>query len=485
MIERSGEYRSAALTVGARPNAFMKTPNIGWRCAALVYFAATMHAATNADGWHANAQRDEIMPAFAFESTAGPIGRGALVITTDQRSGLAGHWAKTFPVVGGQWYEFRARRKAHHVPNPERNAHIEIAWSDEAGGKVLRDEGDGKHRYALETFPQPAPPFAYVSRPEFPREGATDAQGWTELTGRFCAPPKASRAKVELHLRWAANAKVEWSDISLVESSAPGRKVTLATVHMRGAKAKSAAQACAAYAPLIEEAAGKGANFVCLTEAFTSHFSGLSFEQAAEPIPGPSTKYFEGVARKHDLYVIAGLVERAGHLIYNTSALIGPEGYLGKYRKVCLTRDEGNGWGVSPGDSFPVFETRFGKVGMMICWDLQHPEAARALAAQGAEIIFLPIAGGNPALAAARAIENQIFLVTSAWNSKRVGWLKTGIYDYDGKLIASVQDRGIAIAEVDLDAPRYWANLGDLKGQIIRQRPVVEAKRIVGRRSLR
>jgi predicted amidohydrolase len=257
--------------------------------------------------------------------------------------------------------------------------------------------------------------------------------------------------------------------------------VRLAAVEMSGVRARTVAQAREAYAPMIAEAAAKRANFVCLTEALTSHHSGLKVEQAAEPIPGPSTEYFAALAQKHDLYIVAGLVERDAHLIHNTAVLVGPEGLVGKYRKVCLAANEASAWGVCSGEEFPVFPTRFGKVGMMICWDLQHPEVARALAGQGAEILFLSIAGGNPILASARAIENQVFLVVSAWNSSRLNWIKTGIYDYDGGLLDSVKGRGVAVAEVDLDAPRYWAHVGDLKGQIAHQRPVVAMPAGTGR----
>jgi len=99
-------------------------------------------------------------------------------------------------------------------------------------------------------------------------------------------------------------------------------------------------------------------------------------------------------------------MERSKNVIYNTAALIGPDGkLLGKYRKVCLPREEIEG-GVTPGHNYPVFDTRFGKLGMMICWDVHFPEVARNLSNQGAEVIAMPIWGDNPALAKARAIEN-------------------------------------------------------------------------------
>ena len=110
---------------------------------------------------------------------------------------------------------------------------------------------------------------------------------------------------------------------------------------------------------------------------------------------------------------------------------------------------------------------------MMICFDLNFPEVAANLRRNGAEIIALPIAGGNPKLAQARAIENQIYLVTSTYSGERKDWIKTGIYDYDGTMLDFTEKIGnIAIAEVIIsELPRYWGHQGHLKGNITTQAP--------------
>src|SRR6185436_1909020 len=109
------------------------------------------------------------------------------------------------------------------------------------------------------------------------------------------------------------------------------------------------------------------------------------------------------LAKKYNIHIVVGLVERDGNRIYNVSVLIGPDGtIIGIYRKVCLPRGEVDA-GLTPGKDYPVFETRFGKVGMMVCYDGFFPEPARQLSNHGAEIIAFPVAGCNPLLAAARA----------------------------------------------------------------------------------
>ena len=172
---------------------------------------------------------------------------------------------------------------------------------------------------------------------------------------------------------------------------------------------------------------------------------------------------------------MTSLNERAGHLIYNTAVLLSPEGKLvGKYRKVCLARGEYRK-GIAPGQEFPVFDTDIGRIGMMICFDVHMPEVARGLAANGAEIIALPIMGGHPALARARAIENQIYLVTSTY-SINDDWMQTGVWDLGGEMLVRATEKdSVVVAEVDLSAQYFWrANMGEFKGRLRHERPAVE-----------
>jgi predicted amidohydrolase len=226
------------------------------------------------------------------------------------------------------------------------------------------------------------------------------------------------------------------------------------------------------FVPLVEEAARQKADLVVLGECITYIGLGLSYADVAEPVPGPSTEFFGELAKKHDLYVVVPVFEREAGAIYNTAALVGPEGFLGKYRKVCLPRGEYDG-GITAGSEYPVFHTRFGTVGMMICWDVHCPEVARNLAENGAEVIALPIWGGNPKLAAARAIENQVYLVTSTYTTDE-SWMKTGIWDLDGNLAARAKEWGtVAVCEVDLDRQHFgFGNIGDFRSRIPREGPV-------------
>ena len=201
----------------------------------------------------------------------------------------------------------------------------------------------------------------------------------------------------------------------------------------------------------------------------------LSPAECAEPIPGPTTEYFGSQAKLNGIHIAVSLYEREGHLVYNTAVLLNPEGkLLGKYRKVCLPHGEVEK-GVAPGADYPVFETKFGKVGLMICYDGFYPEVARALTANGAEVIAWPVWGCNPLLASARACENHVFVVSSTYTDVASNWMITAIFGRDGRPLAKAQNWGdVVIAEVDLGQPAIWHSLGDFHGEILRHRPPVK-----------
>ncbi|MEO9475818.1 MAG: carbon-nitrogen hydrolase [Cyclobacteriaceae bacterium] len=153
----------------------------------------------------------------------------------------------------------------------------------------------------------------------------------------------------------------------------------------------------------VENAAKQGAQIVCLQELFGSLYfcdvEDYDNFKLAEAIPGPTTDVFCALAKKLNVVIVASLFEkRAQGLYHNTAAVIDADGtYLGKYRKMHIPDDPGyfEKFYFTPGDlGFKVFDTKYAKIGVLICWDQWYPEAARITSLMGAEMLFYPTAIG-------------------------------------------------------------------------------------------
>ena len=404
--------------------------------------------AASQGGWTEQSPRDEIRPAFSRKGET-------LVITHDAREGLDGWYQQAFTVQGGDFMKFSATRMTTGVENARHSGLVRIVWTDATGKAV------------------PAATPGASAEPEHPIDGPIDAQGISLIEGIYQVPPKATQATIELHLQHAPKGRVEWSNITFEKSVAPAsRKVRLATVQYIPT-GKSPRQNCEEYAPMVAEAAKQKADLIVLGETVPYVRTKLSPAESAESIPGPTTDYFGGLAKQHSLHIAVSLYEREGHLVYNTAVLLSPEGkLLGKYRKVCLPHGEVEK-GVAPGTDYPVFDTKFGKVGLMICYDGFYPEVARALTANGAEVIAWPVWGCDPLLARARACENRVYVVSSTFTDPKSDWMISGIIDPAGKVVAQAKESGsVVVSEADLSKPLVGPyNLGDFRGMVQRHRP--------------
>ncbi|HYK87419.1 MAG TPA: carbon-nitrogen hydrolase, partial [Acidobacteriota bacterium] len=250
----------------------------------------------------------------------------------------------------------------------------------------------------------------------------------------------------------------------------------------------------------IREAAKQGAKVICLPELFKSVYFCQAEEHAnfglAEGIPGPTTQRLGALARELEVVLIVPLFERRAPGIYhNAAAVIDSDGrYLGKYRKMHIPEDPlyYEKFYFVPGDlGFRTFDTRFGRIGVLICWDQWYPEAARLTALAGAQIIFFPTAigwhprerveNGESQLAAWQTIQRSHAIANGLYVAavNRVGhegenrpggidfWGSSFVCDPSGSVMRAASDEReeILVAECDLqkvDLTRtHWPFLRD------------------------
>lgn len=183
--------------------------------------------------------------------------------------------------------------------------------------------------------------------------------------------------------------------------STESKQVTLALIQ---AKADSdPATNLQATLSKVEQSAADGANIVCTQELFATEYFCQSEDHdnfhLAESIPGATTEAFQRLAKRCGIVIIVSLFEkRSAGLYHNSAAVIDADGsLLGIYRKMHIPDDPlyHEKFYFTPGDlGFRAWDTRFGKIGVLICWDQWYPEAARLTAMQGAELLFYPTAIG-------------------------------------------------------------------------------------------
>jgi predicted amidohydrolase len=389
-----------------------------------------------ASGWKTWSPRPPLLPRCYVDTVCFRSAPSALAISGNSNAAAYGGW--TFPfrdLKPGQHYRLTAYFKTRAVAQPHRQVVARVDWRGKDGQRV------GQPDYVFKVEPA--------------------GNAWKRLAMEVPAPKGASEARLELALGWSPQGTVWWDDISWEEVPAPeSRLVRLGLVSLRPQNTGSRYGSLQAFLKALDQVAAGRPDLVCLGEGITMVGNSASYADLAEPLPGPTTRALGEKARQHHMYVVAGLYEREGEALYNTAVLIDREGRLaGKYRKVYLPREEIEG-GLTPGVTFPVFEADFGRIGIMICWDSEYADPARALAYQGAEIILLPIWGGYMKLMQARALENHLYLLSSGYD------VETALIDPLGEVLFSTKESGV-YRTFSIDLNQRFADpwLGDMRGR--------------------
>ena len=264
-------------------------------------------------------------------------------------------------------------------------------------------------------------------------------------------------------------------------------KIALAQISCKRADKTSNIEKMKVYA---EKAKKEDAELVIFPElSLTDYLVRDLIYELAEPIPGPSVEKMMEIAKQNKIYIVFGMPEmskKAESVIYNTAVLVGPEGYIGKYRKMHLPThsvfEEERYF--RQGYETPVFETQIGRIGLMICYDVFFPEVSRALKLNGAQLIVCISA--SPAvrrkffeiLTAARAIENNVFLAYVNLVGIEDGlqfWGGSRIISPSGSIIAKAKydEEDLVVGEIDLKDVRHVAafvpTIRDLRPELYEQ----------------
>lgn len=388
------------------------------------------------ENWISWSPRPEIAPRTFVDNNFSTGEPGSLAISGNSNAASFGGWERRIDNIRpGRWYRFAASYRASGITHENLQVLARLDWRTAAGKRA--------------------------GQPEYVWQASNKGE-WRTVALDAAAPPNATVVAIQLYLQNAPQGTVWWDDISLQSIHEPGpRKVTVAAVNLRPRNTTSREASVEKFRELVATKVTSGTDLILLPEGITIVGNGKKYADVAETIPGPTTATLSSLAKAKNAWIAAGIYEREGTTFYNTAVLIDRKGNVaGKYRKVYLPREEVEG-GLTPGNDYPVFETDFGKVGLMICWDLQYADPARALALRGAEMILVPIWGGNETLGKARAIENRVFIASSGYD------YPTYVMDPDGEILSIARENGtLATATIDLN--RNYADkwLGDMRGRL-------------------
>ncbi len=389
------------------------------------------------------------------------IGEGLLIKAAGDPYAVGGVLQEIRDIESGQSYAIKAVCRLRNISNPYQSILVRLIWS--RNGKALH-------------------PAGMLVR------GPTLKGGMASFEDVLVAPEGVDGAKLSLEIKWPGDGSVIWKQVSLQPTARPGpRKVKIGTVYLRP-KQSTPENNLKLWCEQIDAAGKLGLDIVCLGEAITMVGTGCTVKDCAEPIPGPVTLQLADAAKRNRIWVVAGVTEQAGDIVYNTAVLLDRNGRIaGKYRKVHLPREEWKN-GIRPGDAYPVFETDFGKVAIQICYDWFFPEPAEIFALKGAEIIFAPTWGNTlpdeagrvdgESVFRVRARDNGLYMVPSVYDGNSF------VIDPMGRILASSGGKeGVFWAEVDLNVREslqwvgYWRSIGPRHRMIKSYGPLLKAQR--------
>jgi predicted amidohydrolase len=345
-----------------------------------------------------------------------------------------GRAVQTVPVTGGQTYLFSARFRTKDIVSVHKNVLIRVRWLQE------------KEQIGYN--------FIY--------DIAGESDGWFLASDKILAIEGATTAEISLEFRWSTGT-IWWDDVSMETATAdPPRKVKVATMYFRppGPTVEKNISMMSEY---LDKAGQAGCDIVCLPEGWPTCDTGLGMTKVeANTLEGSASRMMSQKAKQYKMYIVSGLYSWVGDTLKNVAVLYDRQGKIqGIYEKIQLPDSETE-QGAVPGNTFPVFTTDFGRIGILICWDSAFPEVSRMLAVNGAEMLFCPIWGDvrGPEswkiTARSRAIDNGVFFITNIFDGHSV------IVNPAGEILQESGTQGTLLtATIDLNYNPPWDWIGN------------------------
>ena len=388
-------------------------------------------SAKSPEGWTITGPIASMQPSVTIDSKT-KFGDSYSLKMESTNQYVHGKVVQTVQIKSGQTYLFNARFRAQGIASIDKSVLIRVKW--------FKGEEQVGYNYIYHI--------------------TDDKDGWLLASDKIKAVEGAETAEISLVFRWGTGT-LWWDDISMEPcDDVPPRNIVVGTMYFRP-PGPTVEKNILLMSEMIDKAGKAGCDIVCLPEGWPTCDTGLGMSRVeANTLGGSASAMMSKKAREYGMYIVSGLYSWSGDTLKNVAVLYDRNGKMqGVYEKVQLPDSETE-LGAVPGTDFPVFETDFGKIGILICWDIAFPEISRILAINGAEILFCPIWGDLHGTTDAwkvttrsRAIDNGVYFVTSKYDGNSL------IVNPEGEILDENGKQGTLLtAKIDLNfnPPWYW-----------------------------
>jgi len=390
-------------------------------------------SAVKPENWTITGPVSAMQPSVAIDSMMQFSEKYSLKMESNNPN-VQGKALQTVDIKGGQTYLFSARFRAMNIESIDKSVLIRIKW--------FSGEQQIGYNYIYHI--------------------TDDKDGWLLASDKIKAVAGAETAEISLVFRWSTGT-LWWDDISMEPSDAvPPRNAVVGTMYFRP-PGPTVEKNIALMSDMLDQAGKAGCDIVCLPEGWPTCDTGLGMTKVeANTLGGSASQMMSQKAKQYKMYIVSGLYSWVGDTLKNVAVLYDRQGKIqGIYEKIQLP-DAETEQGAVPGNTFPVFTTDFGIIGILICWDIAFPEVSRILALNGAEILFCPIWGDvrGPEswkiTARSRAIDNGVYFVTNIFDGHSV------IVNPAGDILQESGTQGtILIKKIDLNFSPEWYWIGN------------------------